>query len=29
MLEWTGSNTRPNLELLVHHTDAVRATLQT
>jgi hypothetical protein len=29
MLEWTGSNTRPNLELLVHHTDAVRAALQT
>jgi phosphoserine phosphatase len=24
MLEWTGSNTRPNLELLVHHTDAER-----
>jgi phosphoserine phosphatase len=24
MLEWTGSNTRPNLELLVHHTDADR-----
>jgi phosphoserine phosphatase len=24
MLEWTGSNTKPNLELLVHHTDAVR-----
>jgi len=24
MLEWTGSNIRPNLELLVHHTDAER-----
>jgi phosphoserine phosphatase len=24
MLEWTGSNARPNLELLVHHTDAER-----
>jgi hypothetical protein len=24
MLEWTGSNSRPNLELLVHHTDADR-----
>jgi len=24
MLEWTGSNPRPNLELLVHHTDAER-----
>ncbi len=24
MLEWTQSNTRPNLELLVHHTDAER-----
>jgi phosphoserine phosphatase len=24
MLEWTGSNAKPNLELLVHHTDAGR-----